>query len=127
MSRTFGYIALVIVVGAGLYIASQQTGSVTKLTKGNPRATVELTGVQNDLLAIAHAERRYMASNGKYAGLDELISSGELTMRSTARGPYAYSVETSPDGFLARATAENPPQGAPRVIQIDQEMQITRE
>ncbi len=127
MSRAFGFIAVLVALGIGLYIASRQIGSVNTLTNNNPKATVEITGVQNDLLAIANAERRHQASTGNYAPLDELISSGDLNMPSTSRGPYNYSVELTDGGFVASAVADNPPPGAPRTLRVNAQMTISRE
>jgi hypothetical protein len=94
---------------------------------GNPKATVETTGVEQDLLAIASAERRFMASNGKYTSLDELISSGELSMPSTSRGPYSYSVDLDSGTFVARAHADTPPQGAPANLSVGDTMRLSHD
>ncbi len=126
MSRAFGYIAVLIALAVGLYVASQHIGSVSRLTNNSPKATVDITGVQNDLIAIAQAERRYMASNGRYASLPDLIAAGELTVPAN-RGPYTYGVEVDSSSFVASASAENPPQGAPRALHIDEQMRISRD
>ena len=67
---------------------------------------VSLTGVRMDLLQIAQAERGNIALNGKCASLEELISSGALTMDKKERDGYTYDVTCSGADF--RVTAEHP-------------------
>ena len=67
------------------------------------RAEASNIAVQNDLLAIARAERQYMAANGSYASLDDLVSGHYLTING-ARPPYSYQVDTSAEGFRATAS-----------------------
>lgn len=74
---------------------------------------ISLTGVQMDLLAIAQAERTYDAQNGSYASLDELTSTGALTMQRSGRDGYTYSVATSGAGFTVTATYTAPPPPPP--------------
>ncbi len=94
----------------------------------NPRDSVDLIGVQNDLMVIANAERRRLASEGQYASLDELISNQDITLPAKRRGPYRYSATVSDASFRIEASYEgNVPQGVPRIIVIDERMQISRE
>jgi hypothetical protein len=126
MGRGFGFIVVVLTMAFGLIYYVKATQAVSP-PHGNPKATVEITGVQQDLLAIANAERRYNALNSKYVPLDELISSGELSMERTTRGPYSYTVEVDGDSFIAKAHANDPPQGAPATIAVDALMRVTRD
>jgi hypothetical protein len=87
----------------------------------NPTQAIVTTGVKNDLLAIAQAERAYFSQNGSYATLDVLTSSGSLTMTRTSRDTYTYSVDVSGSGFTA--TARSSRTDAPAFV-IDQSMQI---
>jgi hypothetical protein len=64
-----------------------------------PTQTVNLVGVQNDLLAIAQAERTYGLEHGSFLSLDDLIRSGALTIPKTGRAGYTYDIETSPENF----------------------------
>lgn len=128
--RAFGLIGLLIVLAAGAYIYRQQIQGTSAPggATANPRATVDIVGVRNDLISIANAERRYFASNGKYASLDDLISNGDLSMQSPRRGPYAYSSEISDDGFRILASYTGEPDAAvPGMLSIDQTMQIASE
>src|SRR5215475_15506246 len=45
-----------------------------------PTQAISLTGVRMDLNQIAQAERAYIVSNGRCAGLDELVSSGSMNL-----------------------------------------------
>ena len=118
-------LALVIALGIYyLYVKRLQpvgTGSV-------PMQAISLTGVQNDLLAIAQAERSYFTQHGSYASLGELTANGTLTMPRSGRGGYTYSIETTASGFtvLARYSAQpgDPPGLRYPTITVDQTMQV---
>jgi hypothetical protein len=127
--RVFGLLGLVIVLAVGAYIYKQQIEgtSAPGAAAANPRSTVDIVGVRNDLLAIANAERRYFASNGKYVDLSELISNGDISLQSPRRGPYTYSSETSENSFRITATYTAGESVGPKTLSITQEMQITSE
>jgi hypothetical protein len=93
---------------------------------------ISLTGVKNDLISIAQAERLYVAQNGACAGLDTLVSSGSLSADSTAsklgRDGYTYTVDCSGVNFRvtashAPASAGGPPLHYPG-MSIDQSMEV---
>src|SRR5271166_2264682 len=71
-----------------------------------PTQAITLTGVRSDLLQIAQAERGNIALNGKCASLEELISSGGLSMSRKERDGYTYSVSCSSSDF--QVIAEHP-------------------
>ena len=88
---------------------------------------ISLTGVRNDLLQIAQAERGYIALNGHCASLDELVSSNSLSVPSTGRDGYAFTVECSGGGFAATARHAPAPAGSPLrypTMVIDANMQV---
>ena len=124
MGKALGFIGVLIAVGVGAYLYTQQAQSVSP-GGASPRATIDTVGVKNDLMAIANAERRRLASDGKYVSLEELRSNGDISMPSNTRGPYTYTVETSDSGFRVVATYSGPDEKAPRSLSIDQTMQIT--
>src|SRR5215470_7610653 len=99
MGRAFGFLTLIIVVAVGAYIYMKQTQGVMSAGTTNPRSTVDLMGVKNDLLAMAQAERAYAATHSKFVSLDELRSDGALSMSRDRRGPYTYSAEVSDNDF----------------------------
>src|SRR5262249_8921556 len=128
MSRSFGFIALIIVVAVGSVIYMRQTQSVMTAGTTSPTSTVDLIAVRQDLLAIAQAERSYSALNGKYVSLDELRSSGSLTLTRNNRGPYTYSADVSDSSFRIVATYGGPEgSGMPHSLSVDQSMEVHQE
>jgi 3-hydroxyacyl-CoA dehydrogenase len=89
-----------------------------------PMQTIDMVGVKNDLLSIAQAERAYQAEHSSYASLDELVSSGALTMKKTGRDGYTYDAQPSDSTF--RVIAHCPAATSPGCTSfaIDQTMQI---
>ena len=122
MGRAFGFILVVTVVAMGGYLYTKQAKSVTSVGS-NPQTTVEVTGVRNDLLAIANAERRYFASNGKYVSLDELRTGGDISV--PARPNYSYSAQTTESTFKIIAVYSGPDAKAPKRITVDETMALT--
>ncbi len=120
-------LALLAVVAVGLFIYRSQLtgpGDVTQGT-GNVRAAADMTGVKNDLLAMAQAERAHMALNGSYASLDELHSSGELSVDPQRdRQGYTYSAEIGDRTFTITASYSGPAD-MPN-FSIDESMQVTQ-
>ena len=72
-----------------------------------PTQAISLTGVRSDLLQIAQAERSNVALNGKCASLDELNSSGAITMNKRERDGYTYQLNCTGSDF--QVIAEHPP------------------
>ena len=129
MGRAFGFVGLLIVLGVGFYLYKQQLVSTSAPggTAANPRATIDVMGVRNDLMAIASAERRRYASDGKYVDISDLISNGDISMQTPTRGPFSYSSSVSDSGFKVTATYSGNDPGAPKSMSIDQTMQIASE
>ena len=126
MARTLGFIAVLIAAFVVIYLYVKQVQTVSPAGTQNPRAQIDITGVKNDLLVIANAERRHFASDGKYVSLDDLIANHDISMQSPSRGPYTYSADVSEDSFRVTATYSGPPgAGMPQQLVIDQTMQIT--
>jgi hypothetical protein len=125
MGRVFSFVATILVLAAGMYIYSRQVKALSPTPANNPRATVNLVGVRMDLSNIANAERRYMASEGKYGSLDDLIS-GHFISEVRQRGPYTYNVDVNGENFVATATrGANADPGLPQTMSINQDMQAT--
>jgi hypothetical protein len=127
MARAFGFLTLIIVVGVGAYIYMRQTEGVMTAGTSNPTATVDLMGVRNDLLAIAQAERAHGATHGGFVSIDDLRSRGELSMSRKNRRPYTYSADVSDSDFRIVATYSGADPAMPKIISIDQSMQISQE
>jgi hypothetical protein len=128
MGRAFGFLSLMIVVAVGAYIYMRQTQGVMSAGSSNPKATVDLIGVRNDLLAIAQAERSHAAMQGSYVSIEALRSQGDLTMTRDSRGPYNYSAEITDSSFRVVATYSGPEgSGMPQSISVDQTMQVSQQ
>lgn len=119
-----------VAIGFGIYMytlkqAAPEKGMVVT-------QNISITGVKNDLIAIAQAERMYYAQNGSYADLSTLTTSGTMNIARTSRDGYTYSAEPSGNTFTVTATYTPPnvdnPAGVtpPRfpTYTIDQTMEI---
>jgi Tfp pilus assembly protein PilE len=123
--RVFGLMSVVIVMAIGMYIYSKQMqSSSAEAGANNPKAAINITGVRADLIAIASAERRHFASDGKYVSLDELISSKDITV-ARQRPPYSYEVETTTGSFKVIATRTvDDGSGTPAQLSVDDNMEF---
>jgi len=88
---------------------------------------VSITGVRMDLLQIAKAERTSMSVDGHCMSMDELLTSGSMSMSRAERDGYSYTVVCSGNDFTA--TARHPEAPADSAIRyptmvIDQSMQV---
>jgi hypothetical protein len=114
-------LTLLIVFGTyKLFFAQlQSTGSAA------PTRTVDVAGVKNDLVSIAQAERIYQAEHSTYTTLDQLTSSGAMSMAKTGRDGYTYDVDASATSF--RVVAHCPAAANPGCSNyaIDNSMTIT--
>lgn len=129
MGRALGFIGVLLAVAIGMYVYSKQAQSTTAAVPGasSPRAAVDITGVRNDLVAIANGERRHFASEGKYVSLDELRTAGDISLPQNSRGPYDYSVDVNDAHFKVVATYSGSDTTSPRRITINDEMQVGQE
>jgi hypothetical protein len=114
---------LVVALIAGMIYKSyfqglQASGATT------PAQTINIVGVKNDLIGIAQAERAYQAEHGTYASLDDLTSSGALTMKSTSRDGYAYDVDFSAQTFRAFTRCPVASQPGCQNWSVDQTMEV---
>ena len=122
-------IVLALLVGMGsyyFYMRRVQPAGTGML----PTQLIDTTGVEQDLLAVAQAERIYWATNAKYASMQELVSSGSLAAEPRGRRGYTYTLDAGEREFTVTARW-SPPPGAPPDLHspdftIDQSMQIRR-
>jgi hypothetical protein len=119
-------VALILAAAIGVGVYYLYLRPVQPAGPGSaPTRAIRLTGVRNDWSAIAQAERLHLAQQGRYATLEELMSSGALTLQKPGRDGYVYTVETSGAGFTVTARHAGGPGGVrgPTLV-IDQTMQI---
>ncbi len=88
---------------------------------------VDMIGLRSDLLSLAQAERRYRAANGRYATLDELRQTAELSATGTVRRGYRYDIEITESVFRITARPDGVRNGAGPVLSIDETMRIAVE
>jgi hypothetical protein len=130
MSRAFSFIGLIIVVAIMMYLYAKQSSSTgVEGSTSNPKATVNLAGVKNDLLRFATAERQHMASEGHYVSLSEMRAAGDTGLPNDSRGPFTYSIDATGDSFTVTATyTQGPaPAGVPRVLKIGTDGEVRQE
>ena len=120
-------LGLVIVVAIIWFVVKSQFSQGPTGTQP-PAETINVVGVKSDLLAIAQAERMYMASHGSYASVDELQQDGSLTFSGANRRGYSYTAEVD-DGQHFKITAQptDPAKAGWPTLSIDETMQVTQE
>jgi len=125
MGRAFGFLSVVIVMAVGMYVYSRQAQSSSAAAGANsPKAAINITGVRSDLISIATSERRYFATEGKYASLDELVEGHYITVLRQ-RPPYTYEVQTSASGFRVVATRSgDSASGTAAQLSVDENMEF---
>jgi len=112
-------VALISVMAYKYFLTSGQAVGAT-----TPVQTIDAVGAQNDLIAIAQAERMYQAQNGKYASLDQLIADGSMQVRKPSREGYVYDVDASDQSFHATAHCTSPALPGCHNYAVDQTMTV---
>ena len=124
--RSLGSLIGILVVAAVVgsiykyyFSQNQQAAPVSR-----PQQTIDVTGVKNDLLGMAQAERIYQTEHSSYGSLDDLVSSGALTVKKSGRDGYTYEAAASTETF--RIIAHCPSATLPGCTSfvIDQTMEI---
>jgi hypothetical protein len=120
-------VSLVITLAIGMGLYAVYLRSTVSSTGGHPVSAISTTHVQMQLLQIAQAERTYYVQNNSYATIDELASSGSLTLRTPDPDGYSYSAEAAAGGFIVTARHTGPSGGASDdfpTLSIDQNMTV---
>jgi hypothetical protein len=115
---------LVVALIAGMFCKFYFSQAQSAAGGTTPAQTIDIVGVKNDLIAIAQAERTYQVEHSSYASLNDLVSSGALSMKKPGRDGYTYDVSTSGDSF--RVIANCPAATYPGCANytIDQNMEV---
>jgi hypothetical protein len=128
MSRLVGIVALVIAFGWSGFIlwrfANPRVPEETKIQL-QPKPIANIEAVQHDLCSLAHAELDYQHLTGRYAEIHELVNE-RRTEVSDLRWPYRYMLYLPPESnrFLIVAVSLTPIETQPRVLQIDDQLQV---
>ncbi|MGO9275742.1 MAG: type IV pilin protein [Terriglobia bacterium] len=119
-------LGLVVVLAIAYLFYTKWAGRSAPTSR--PQQQINLVGVKSDLLAIAQAERMYLAANGTYASLDQLRQDGSMTFSPTNHRGYNYSAEID-DGqhFKITAIPADPAQGDLPALFINETMQVFEE
>ncbi len=93
-----------------------------------PKQVIDVVGVKTALLAIAQAERLYLASHGSYASIDQLQQDGAISFSGGNRRGYNYTAEVD-DGqhFKITATPSDPAKIGWPTLSIDENMEVTEQ
>jgi hypothetical protein len=124
MGRSTGFIGLVIVVAVVGYLYTSQLKQVAAIGEA-PATAVSTTGVRNDLLAMAEAEKRYAVMHSSYASLDDLRKDGDINVPK--RPDFIYDIDAGTDRFTITATYTGPDPKAPKHIRIDDSKTIIQD
>ena len=122
-------LSLVFTLAIGMGVYALYLKSTVSSTGGNPVSAISTTHVEMQLMQIAQAERTYYVQNNSYATIDELASSGSLTLRSPDPDGYSYSADASPAGFTVtarHADASGGGSGSYPTMTVDQTMTVQR-
>lgn len=128
MSRLVGIVALVIAFGWAGFLAwrllKPHVHHESRISlQPKPIATIETVG--EDLCTLAHAEVDYQHLTGRYAAINQLQQEGRVTVPDS-RWPYIYVLHLPSTGnrFLIVAVSLTPIESQPRVLQIDDQLQV---
>jgi hypothetical protein len=127
MKKVGGLLGLVLALAIGYFIFRAQM--TTEPTGGAPpQQVIDTAGVENDLIAIGHAEQMYLASRGSYGSLDQLKQDAMTTFSDGTRRGYRYTVDFD-DGqhFRVTATPADPAKKNWPTVSIDETMQISKQ
>ena len=129
MKAVIGLLSIVVSVGIGLGVYYMYLKQATPAVAGSVATqAISTTGVEMDLNAIAQGERMYFAQNGSYGTMDQLTSSGAMSMTRTGRDGYSYTIDASAGGFtvVAKWSPQTPEQQVLHypTFSVDQTYQI---
>jgi len=118
--RVFGFIAVIVVLCAGLFMYQR---SASSLPADSPQEQIDTVAIRQRLLAIAQTERNYQASKGNYATLEQLAGEDLLPGGTEQRG-YTYTASIEAAGFTITATPTAPDKTTWPTLQITEAMQV---
>ena len=121
--KIFGILSLLIVLCAGFFMYQR---SVTSLPAGESlTAQIDTTAIRQRLLTIAQTERNYLASNGRYATLEQLTNDDLLPGGTEQRGYTFTAVVNGSTGFTITATPTDEDKQDWPTLEITESMKVT--
>ena len=126
--KAVGSLLALVIVMAIIWFAVKSEFTQGPTGAQPPKEVIDVVGVKSDLLAIAQAERIYLASHGTYVSVDELQQDGSITFSGANRRGYNYTAEV--DGgqhFKITATPTDPAKAEWPTLFIDESMQVTQQ
>jgi hypothetical protein len=126
MRAALGLAGLLVVLLTGYLIYSSQ---IRQISGGKPLThQIDFVAVRGDLLSLGQAERLYYATNGGYAGLEELRRSNITnSFRDDGRSGYRYTVEVEGNAhFHITASPIDSSRTDLPTLSIDETMRISQ-
>jgi type IV minor pilin ComP (DNA uptake receptor) len=121
--RMLGLIGLLVVLGCGFYI--YQRSATNTLGDTSPQEQIDTLAIQQQLLRIGQTEKQYMATNGKYATLEQLSNENLLPGGTKQRG-YTFTAEVNGGtGFTITATPTDADKEDWPTLEITESMKVT--
>jgi hypothetical protein len=120
--KTAGTIMGVVIVMVMIWFVTKR-----QLWQAPPRdETINEVVIKSDLLAIARAEKKYLASHGTYGSINELQQNGLLSFSGLRWGGYFYAAVVD-DGQHFKITARPAELSKARwpVLSIDETLQVS--
>ena len=121
--RVLGLIGLLVVLGCGFYV--YQRSVTDTLGDTSPQEQIDTVAIRQRLIAIGQTEKQYMATNGKYATLEQLSNENLLPGGTEQRG-YTFTADVNgSSGFTITATPTDDDKEDWPTLQITESMTIT--
>jgi len=127
MRAAASLVGLLIVLAIVWFVIKAQFSPQGPTGGKPPMETIDVVGVRNELLALAQAERLYLASHGSYASIDALQQEGSVTFSGATYRGYNYSADIE-DGqhFKITAVPADPAKADWPTLSVDETMQVTQ-
>jgi Tfp pilus assembly protein PilE len=123
--RIFAILGVVLALGVGIYLYERSLPTVPD--GGAPTEQIDTVAIRQRLLTIAETERRYQASNGTYATLEQLSQDNLLPGGTEQRGYRFTAVVNGNSGFTITATpVDTNKKGWPTLV-VTESMQVTEQ
>lgn len=125
MRAVFGFVGILMALGIGYFIYSTQ---IQNGSNGIPLPQqTNFVAIRQDLLSLGRSEGLYLATNGSYATIEQLKSSGVTSIIPDGnRWGYKYSIEVEGAAhFIITARSIDSSRPDQPTLSIDETMQIS--